>query len=525
MGVEGLQSLQNLHLLVPHSTPSCRKPICARSYSLSSFRSLNNNHSLTYSLGNRSPLFGSCGNLRTSGLTRSCSADSNEFFDEDEGFAKHVEDLARKFDVVDDKENHKNNNSTSPSSSSSSKISKKISKNSKSNESKKSNKEKTDSSILFLPSKLEFLEPNLLGIRPEPPEWPERDEIVKLTIARKANSVEIPLSVRMIGKRQKWQEGFEGFVDAGDFAYCSVKKAFSSMVFMIRELQNYALSIRGRLYSEDLQAVVYKFQKEMNASFVWLFQQVFSRTPNLMVYVMLLLANFTVHSMVGNMKTSSYRKLYHQSITTQEVIQEQISNGERFSTSIKDPNVDSDENFGMSLPEYQEMIEEEEIELWNLLVEEASKMQESRYPVLDQETMKQLVAPISVEIEPEDYMEFHRTDLIYQMSVAEDPNNPLLLSNYAQFLYMVRRDYDRAEECFKRAIMSGPPDAEIFSCYADFLWIVRKDLWNAEEVYQQAMAAAPNNHYYASKYAHFLWSTGGEETCFPLSSASYDTVM
>ena len=51
-----------------------------------------------------------------------------------------------------------------------------------------------------------------------------------------------------------------------------MKKAFSLMVFMIRELQNCALSIRGRLYSEDLQAVINKFENEMNASFVWLFQ-------------------------------------------------------------------------------------------------------------------------------------------------------------------------------------------------------------------------------------------------------------
>lgn len=72
--------------------------------------------------------------------------------------------------------------------------------------------------------------------------------------------------------------------------------------------------------------------------------------------------------------------------------------------------------------------------------------------------------------------------------------------------------------------MSGPPDAETFSQYADFLWLVKKDLWSAEEVYQQAMEAAPNSHYYASKYAHFLWRTGGEGTCFPLDSY-YNKVM
>ncbi|KAF2319029.1 hypothetical protein GH714_012607 [Hevea brasiliensis] len=386
MGLEGLRSLQNLHLLVPHSPPSCRKPVCPRSYSLSSFRSLNN-PSLAYPLGRPSTLFGSCGNLRTPGLKRSCSADSNEFLNEE--FTNQTEDFSMKFDVTDDKDDNDDNDTASLAVS-------EISKNSSCKDGEKS-REKTDSSTSFLPSKLEFLEPNFLGIKPEPPEWPERDEIVKLSIVRKANSVEIPLSLRMIGRKQKWQEGF---ADAGDFAYCSVKKAFSSMVFIIRELQNYALSIRGRLYSEDLQAVVNKFQKEMNASFVWLFQQVFSRTPNLMVYVMLLLANFTVHSMIGNMTTSPSRRLYDKLLTTQGMSLEQIS----------------EDVLSTSLPEYEEMIEEEEMKLWNLLVEEAAIMrEESRYPVLDQETMKHLVSSISVEIEPEDYVEFHRTDLLYQM--------------------------------------------------------------------------------------------------------------
>lgn len=413
MGLESLPSLQNLQLLVPHSPPSCRKPLCPRSYSLSSFRSLSS-PSFTYSLG-RSSLFGSCGNLRTSGLKRSCSADSYEFFD-DESANQIDDDFSKKFDVTDEKDDENNNDAASSAVS-------EISKASTCKDGKKI-REKTDSSMSSLPSKLESLEPNFLGIKPEPPEWPERDEIVKMSIVRKANSVEIPLSLRMIGRKQKWQEGF---VDAGDFAYCSVKKAFSSMVFIIRELQNYALSIRGRLYSEDLQAVVNKFQKEMNASFVWLFQQVFSRTPNLMVYVMLLLANFTVHSMVGNMNTSPSRRLYHKLIATQGVNLEQIS-----------------EELSTSLPGYEEMIEKEEMELWNLVVEEAEIMrEESRYAVLDQEIMKHLVSSISVEIEPEDYVEFHRTDLLYQMGVAEDPNNHLLLSNYAQFLCVVRHDYDR----------------------------------------------------------------------------------
>ena len=76
----------------------------------------------------------------------------------------------------------------------------------------------------------------------------------------------------------------------------------------------------------------------------------------------------------------------------------------------------------------------------------------------------------------------------------------------------------RAEECFKRAIQLDSTDAEVMIQYANFLWVVRKDLWGAEERFQQAMAAEPDNSFYASKYASFLWSTGGDDTCYPLDS-------
>ncbi|KAJ6690189.1 hypothetical protein OIU85_006468 [Salix viminalis] len=57
-------------------------------------------------------------------------------------------------------------------------------------------------------SKIEFVEPNLLGIQPEPPEWPERNEIVSMSIDPRENSVDIPLSLRMITRELKRQKGF-----------------------------------------------------------------------------------------------------------------------------------------------------------------------------------------------------------------------------------------------------------------------------------------------------------------------------
>ncbi|KAJ4830973.1 hypothetical protein Tsubulata_036434 [Turnera subulata] len=516
-----LESLRCFHLMAPHSPSSCKKPLCVGPLFQGRSRK-----DFIFSLAHHrpSPAFGSRGNLKTSRFSLSCRATSNGFSGDE--ISKHFEELKQRFDAMD------KDGSRTVDTYNGSRIS------------NRKNNVKTYASMSLLPSKLECLEPNLLGIRPEPPEWPEREEIVRLSIQQKANSCGIPLSLRMIKRKQKWQEGI---ADAGDFAYCSAKVAFSSMVLIIRELQNYALSIRESLYSEDLHGVMSNVQMEMNASFVWLFQQVFSRTPTLMVYVMLLLANFTAHSMVGDVDIAacaSSRMTLSSSL--EEVDHEQSEDGEFNITNTNGGGWKSGQisrgrqgkgrQFGRLLPSehfqndvpfpgMQDMQEDEEV-LWNSLVEEAALVQaQSMYDVLDHETMQQFISPLSVELESDDYEEYHKTDLVYQMSLAEDPANPLLLSNYAQFLRLVTRDYDRAEECFKRAIMVDPPDAEALSHYADFLWIVRKDLWGAEENYQQAMAADPNNHYFASRYANFLWNTGGEDTCFPLNDSNDNQIL
>ncbi|XWS56694.1 hypothetical protein CRYUN_Cryun09bG0107800 [Craigia yunnanensis] len=345
----------------------------------------------------------------------------------------------------------------------------------------------------------------------KPPDWPERDEIRRISIEQKANNVGIPLSLRIIKSKQRWKEGF---VDAGEFACCSVKRAVSSLVLIIRELQNYTLVIREGLSCEDLLEIMTKMHRDMTLTFVWLFQQVFSKTPTLMVYVMLLLANFSVHSMTDKAfvdATQQPRYTQKGIAATMSLIEEQRE---------EYPNVAPDERAESSFlaKVYEELC------LWKSVVEEASRMRgELFYKVLHHQKRQQLVSPLNVHLEPDNYEVHFRTNLVYQMCVAEEPNNPLLLSNYAQFLHLVVKDHDRAEECFKRAIQVEPQDAEALGLYADFLWQVRNDLWEAEERYLQAVAADPRNPFHASKYANFLWSTGGEETCFSLSSSSYDS--
>ncbi|KAG4920614.1 hypothetical protein AAZX31_18G065200 [Glycine max] len=458
-------------------------------------------------------LFTRRGNIR-----RACSASLEPFSDEE--FAKKIEDLALKFQLSDDATTN-------------------------ANDLESEDFQEISSTVNFAE---EF----------EPPE-----EIIPANIERKANSVELPFSLRIIKKKLQWKEGFR---EAGESAYCSVKKAFSSMVFIIRELHSFTLQMREVLFYEDLQGILERVQNEMHASFVWLFQQVFSHTPTLMVYVMILLANFTVYSMGNNAAiaavapppvstvTEAHDQRGHirgHNIDSSAIKTFSVSNG-KITAYVGGGNggggkvrpaangTDGDGRFdrsrhgtvfsdgGASTQAYKtgektESVsgqeEEEEENLWNAMVEEASRMEVSwRGKDLDSDVMKRFVSPVMASIESDDYAEYLRTELVYQTGLSQDPNNTLLLANYAQFLYLVAHDYDRAEEFFKRAIEVEPPDAEAYNKYATFLWKVKNDLWAAEETYLEAISADPNNSFYAANYAHFLWNTGGEDTCFPLSS-------
>ncbi|GMI87241.1 hypothetical protein HRI_002393600 [Hibiscus trionum] len=92
-----------------------------------------------------------------------------------------------------------------------------------------------------------------------------------------------------------------------------------------------------------------------------------------------------------------------------------------------------------------------EVGLWKSMVEVASRMQgDAYYKVINSQIRKQLVSPLNVQLEPDNNNETNsRMNLIFQTRIAEEPENSLLLLNYAQFLYLVVEDHDRAEEYFQ----------------------------------------------------------------------------
>ncbi|KAL3650245.1 hypothetical protein CASFOL_006648 [Castilleja foliolosa] len=356
----------------------------------------------------------------------------------------------------------------------------------------------------FVHSRFDFLEPMMLGIKPD---WPDQETVIRANIEQKAKSFDIPLSMRMIKKKLQSEEGFSLTEPKEPPTYCSVKAAFASMVFIIVELQSHALHLREALCREDLSVISSKVQKEMHLSFVWLFQQVFSKTPDLMLHVMVLLANFSVYSASHKVKLSGSQIHFHHQVDS--------SSGVEKKGKIVNLRESRQRSMGFHPSDLSEL------NLWDSMVDDAKNMREGAKDneVLDYDVIRDFVSPVSVEVEPDNgYEDYLRTDLLYQMNLSKEPNNQLLLCNYAQFLYLIARDYNRAEECFKRAVQLLPVDAESLSQYANFLWLVRRDVSGAEEMFLQALSIEPDNSYYASRYASFLWSTGGEETCFTIDN-------
>lgn len=314
---------------------------------------------------------------------------------------------------------------------------------------------------------------------PELPEWVNGDEIAPASVEMKANRVDLPLSLRIIKRKKRWEEGLK---EASESACCSIKKAFSSMVFIVRELQSYTLQMREVLFYENLQGILARVQGEMNASFVWLFQQIFSCTPTLMVCVMLLLANFTVYS-IGHNSAIAAVSPNPPVVVEQHYEQSQHQNPRFDTSSIKSFSVGrtasvggggggggkvrpvagatGDGQFDGSHSTFSQTIVPadgiskigsegsetvmEETAVWNRIVEEASRMQASSRDeaLMHSDTLQQLVSPVTVELEPDDYADYLQTELMYHKAMSQDPDNVLLLSNFAQFLFLVLHDHDR----------------------------------------------------------------------------------
>ncbi|XP_042501380.1 myelin transcription factor 1-like protein [Macadamia integrifolia] len=99
----------------------------------------------------------------------------------------------------------------------------------------------------------------------------------------------------------------------------------------------------------------------------------------------------------------------------------------------------------------------------------------------------------------------------YEKIIEDNPGNPLMLGNYARYLYKVKEDYRKAEEFYSRAILAEPNEGEVLSEYAKLRWEIHGDKERASNYFARSVQASPENCHVRAAYASFLWDTEESE--------------
>ncbi|XP_078427476.1 uncharacterized protein LOC144699991 [Wolffia australiana] len=310
-----------------------------------------------------------------------------------------------------------------------------------------------------------------------PPSRPENPFSSKLDLH--VNGTDIPLSIRMVQLKKRMTTtttttGVESPLDD------ALVKAISAVVLMIGELQRWMMA-----NSAD-EAVQGRISRDRRDSLLWLFRRVFFSSPDLVVSLLLLLADFV-------------------SFSAQKAGAASVVSTVNDDQSLACAAISKDMSAELA-PERAADWAPELNRLTNFL---------SWFDIGVKE------GALGPPLHHDEESCVDRRRRAYERTIAEGEANSMILSNYAQFLYRIANDHDRAEQYFQWAVMAEPRDAEAMSRYATFLWEERGDITGAEEMFLEAIEAEPWNPHHSSSYAWFLWKTGALDTCYPLPLPSF----
>ncbi|XP_031377961.1 uncharacterized protein LOC116193281 isoform X1 [Punica granatum] len=104
-----------------------------------------------------------------------------------------------------------------------------------------------------------------------------------------------------------------------------------------------------------------------------------------------------------------------------------------------------------------------------------------------------------------------KTEEDYKRLIEENPQNPSVLRNYAQFLHQSKGDHEGAEVMYSRAIEADPTNGEALVMYAKLVWQLHHDFHKASCFFERAVEASPQDSQILGAYASFVWETDKDE--------------
>ncbi|KAK7268698.1 hypothetical protein RIF29_21404 [Crotalaria pallida] len=133
-------------------------------------------------------------------------------------------------------------------------------------------------------------------------------------------------------------------------------------------------------------------------------------------------------------------------------------------------------------------------------------------PIMPSKEESDPIIPTSLPADGQEIDTANFSEDDFKKMIDENPNNPLFLKKYAQFLFESKRDLQAAEDYYSRAILADPGDGETISEYARLEWELHHDQDKVTNLFEQAVQATPRNSNILAAYACFLWEIEDEQS-------------
>ena len=103
--------------------------------------------------------------------------------------------------------------------------------------------------------------------------------------------------------------------------------------------------------------------------------------------------------------------------------------------------------------------------------------------------------------------DYNKAEELFVRGLKIDNNSPILLGNYAHYLWEIKNEYKKAEEYYNKSLSLNLNDSNCLASYAQFLYNVNKNFVQSEVYFEKSLQIDSNNTYALERYSLFLHIT------------------